>query len=169
MANQSSSQGSAGAGSGGRSAPALDTLDNQILEELTRDGRMSIRTLAGRLNISRTAAYTRVDRLVEAGVISGFTAQISPSKAGLGTSAFVGLSIEQNAWREVANRLAATRYVEHVTLIAGDFDVLALVRTEDNTALRDLVFHHIQSLPGVTATRTWLIFDEFDVSHPPNR
>lgn len=169
MTNHSSSNRGAGTAAGGHSAPALDSVDNQIIDELTRDGRMSIRTMASRLNISRTSAYTRVDRLIEDGVITGFGARISPAKAGLGTSAFVGLSIEQNAWREVADRLAATRDVEHVTLIAGDFDVLALVRTRDNSALRDLVFHHIQSLPGVTATRTWLIFDEFDIAHQAAR
>lgn len=168
MVDQPSKRGSLPPRSAGHSAPALDSIDNRIVEELTRDGRMSIRSIATTVNISRTNAYARVDRLIEEGVITGFSARISPRRAGFGTSAFVGLSIEQNAWREVAQKLAQTRYVEHVTLLAGDFDVLALVRTEDNSALRDLVFNELQSLKGVTGTRTWLIFDEFDGSHPPS-
>ena len=167
MAIHPSSRGGSGAGRAGRPAPARDELDNTIIEELTRDGRQSVRALASRVNVSRSSIHTRVDRLIEDGVITGFSARIAPSTAGLGTSAFVGLTIEQNTWREVSTRLATMRHVEHVTLISGDFDVLVLVRTEDNSALRDLVFHDIQSLPGVVSSRTWLIFDEFDTTRPP--
>ncbi|QGK70103.1 winged helix-turn-helix transcriptional regulator [Allosaccharopolyspora coralli] len=167
MAIRSSGRGGSGQDRAGRPAPGRDELDNTIIEELTRDGRQSVRALAGRLNLSRSSVHARVERLVQDGVVAGFSARIDPAAAGLGTSAFVGLSIEQNAWREVSARLAAMRHVEHVTLISGEFDVLVLVRTEDNASLRDLVFHDIQSLPGVTASRTWLIFDEFDMTHPP--
>lgn len=59
-------------------------------------------------------------------------------------------------------RLRQVRYVEHAALLAGDHDVLALVRAPDNAALRHLVLNEVQGIPGVLATRTWLIFDEFD-------
>ena len=68
----------------GRSARALDDVDRRILAELTRDGRVSVRTLAERVHVSRANAYARVDRLVGDGVITGYTAQIDPERAGLG-------------------------------------------------------------------------------------
>ena len=49
-----------------RSAP-LDEVDRRILDELVRDGRTSIRTLAERIHISRTNAYARVERLLATG------------------------------------------------------------------------------------------------------
>ncbi|NHW87515.1 AsnC family transcriptional regulator, partial [Escherichia coli] len=49
-------------GETGRSAVALDEVDRRILDELTRDGRLSIRTLAERVHVSRTNAYARVER-----------------------------------------------------------------------------------------------------------
>jgi DNA-binding Lrp family transcriptional regulator len=51
-------------------------------------------------------------------------------------------------------------YVEHVSMLGADFDVLVLVRAPDNAALRDLVLDRIQGVPGVRTTRTWLVFDE---------
>ena len=90
------------AGRSGRSARPLDDADRRILGELVRDARTSIRTLAERIHISRANAYARVDRLLADGVITGFSARISPERAGLGTSAYVSLSIEQNSWREVS-------------------------------------------------------------------
>lgn len=140
----------------------LDPIDHKILFELSRDGRMSMRSLAEKLHISRANAYARVDRLVGHGVITGFTARLDPERIGLGTSAYVMVTIEQNTWREVSRRLRAIRYVDHVTLVGGDFDVLVLVRAPDNAALRHLVLEQIQDIPGVKATRTWLVFDEVD-------
>jgi DNA-binding Lrp family transcriptional regulator len=144
----------------GRLVRPLDGPDRLILSELIRDARTSIRSLAERVHISRANAYARVDRLVADGVITGFSAQIAHERAGLGTSAYVSLSIEQNSWREVSACLGRLPYVEHVSMLGADFDVLVLVRAPDNAALRDLVLDRIQSIPGVQTTRTWLVFDE---------
>ncbi|HZX99837.1 MAG TPA: Lrp/AsnC family transcriptional regulator [Dermatophilaceae bacterium] len=144
----------------GRSVRPLDGPDRLILSELIRDARTSIRSLAERVHISRANAYARVDRLVAEGVITGFSAQIAHERAGLGTSAYVSLSIEQNSWREVSALLGRLPYVEHVSMLGADFDVLVLVRAPDNAALRDLVLDRIQAIPGVQTTRTWLVFDE---------
>ncbi|MGN9778299.1 Lrp/AsnC family transcriptional regulator [Micromonospora sp. H33] len=146
----------------GRSARALDEVDRRILAELVRDGRTSVRTLAERIHISRTNAYARVERLMRDGVITGFRAQVAPEGAGLGTSAYIAIQIEQNTWREVSAELARVRYIEHAALLGGDHDVLALVRAPDNATLRDVVLSRVQSIPGVLSTRTWLVFHEFD-------
>lgn len=144
----------------GRLVRPLDGPDRRILSELIRDARISIRSLAERVHISRANAYARVDRLLADGVITGFSAQIAHERAGLGTSAYVSLSIEQNSWREVSSRLGRLPYVEHVSMLGADFDVLVLLRAPDNIALRDLVLDRIQAIPGVQTTRTWLVFDE---------
>ncbi|MER6283485.1 Lrp/AsnC family transcriptional regulator [Streptomyces sviceus] len=144
----------------GRTAVPLDDIDRQILARLLRDGRVSVRALAEDVHISRANAYTRIGRLVAEEVITGFTAQLNPQRAGLGTSAYVTLTIEQNAWRDISQELRDMPYVEHVALVTGDFDVLVLVRAPDNLALRRVVLESIQAVPGVRSTRTWLVFDE---------
>ena len=160
MNDQASVRQSSRTSRAGRSVRPLDGPDRLILSELIRDARTSIRSLAERVHISRANAYARVDRLVADGVITGFSAQIAHERAGLGTSAYVSLSIEQNSWREVSARLGQLPYVEHVSMLGADFDVLVLVRAPDNAALRDLVLDRIQAIPGVQTTRTWLVFDE---------
>ncbi|WP_406069878.1 Lrp/AsnC family transcriptional regulator [Micromonospora sp. NBC_01638] len=155
------------AGGTGRSAGPPDEVDRRILRELVRDGRLSIRTLAERVHVSRTNAYARVERLVRDGVITGFRARVAPEPAGLGTSAYLALTIEQNTWREVSEELARVRYVEHVALLSGEHDVLALVRAPDNATLRDVVLDRVQSIAGVLSTRSWLVFEEFDGTQSP--
>lgn len=123
---------------------------------------MSIRTLAERVHVSRANAYARINRLLSDGVITGFSAEINAERAGLETSAYVLLTIQQNTWREVASALAALPFIEHYALVGGDFDVLALVRAPNNAELRHVVLERIHEVPGVRSTRTWLIFDEHD-------
>lgn len=146
----------------GRLAARLDRVDRAILAEVLADARISIRALAEKVHISRANAYSRMNRLVSDGVVSGFTARLDPQRAGLGTSAYVMITIEQNAWRSVLEGLREISYIEHFALLGGDFDILALVRAPDNESLRHVVLGSVQEIAGVRSTRTWLVFDEAD-------
>ncbi|WP_281177332.1 Lrp/AsnC family transcriptional regulator [Luteipulveratus mongoliensis] len=138
----------------------MDDADRRMLRELVTDARLSVRTLAERLHISRANAYARLDRLQSSGVITGFTARFAPERAGLATTAYVSVNIEQNTWRTVSAELAELPYVESIALLASEFDVLVLVHAPDNATLRSLVLERVQAIPGVLATRTWLAFEE---------
>jgi DNA-binding Lrp family transcriptional regulator len=150
-------------------APArvqLDEVDRRLIRELTKDGRISMLALAERAHVSRTHVYARVERLQQAGVIEGFTARINMEKAGFATSALIALSIQQDSWRGLAQKLKTLRYVERFALVGGDFDVIVVVRTPDNATLRDVVLERIHSLAGIRASRTWLMFEECDSLQP---
>lgn len=146
----------------GQVAPALDETDRAIVTELRRDGRLSVRALAERVHVSRATAYSRLERLHRDGVITGYAAQVDADKLGLATAAYVAVSIEQGVWREVLDALGHLPGVEKVALVGAEFDMLVEVRARDNHELRDVVLGQIQALPGVRATRTWLVFDEWE-------
>jgi len=141
----------------------LDATDRRIVDSLVKDGRLSIRTLAQNLHISRANAYARLERLISAGVIRGFRADVDPTALGLSTSAFLTINLRQGEWRDVSSRLTAIPGIVHIALVGGDFDVIALVRARDNADLRRIVLDEIHGIPGVLSTRTLLVFEE---SHP---
>ncbi|WP_066640619.1 Lrp/AsnC family transcriptional regulator [Serinicoccus hydrothermalis] len=151
-----------GARPAGQVAADLDDTDRAIVAELRRDGRLSVRALAERVHISRATAYTRLERLHRDKVITGYAAQVDPDKLGLATAAYVSVSIEQGSWREVLDALEVLPGVERVALVGAEFDMLVEVRARDNHELRDVVLGRIQGVPGVRATRTWLIFEEWE-------
>ncbi|MEV0274977.1 Lrp/AsnC family transcriptional regulator [Streptomyces sp. NPDC057654] len=152
------------AGSGGRPpARPLDDIDRDILRMLQADGRASIRSVAERVHISRANAYARINRLIDDGVIRGFSARVDQERAGQGASAYITLKIVQNSWRSVREKLQALPGATHIALVSGDFDVLLLVHTEDNRALRELVLTRLQSMEEVLSTRTLLVFEETDL------
>ncbi|MFJ4770692.1 Lrp/AsnC family transcriptional regulator [Streptomyces uncialis] len=138
----------------------LDAIDRDILQILQTDGRASIRSVAERVHVSRANAYARINRLVEDGVIRGFGARIDHERAGQGASAYITLKIVQNSWRTVREQLRALPGAAHIALVSGDFDVLLLVHSPDNRALRELVLTRLQAIPEVLSTRTLLVFEE---------
>jgi len=144
----------------------LDRVDRSILRLLQQDGRASIRSVAERVHVSRANAYARISRMVEDGVIRGFTARVDHEKAGQGASAYITLKIVQNSWRTVREQLLGLPGVAHIALVGGEFDVLLLVHTADNHALRELVLGRIQSIPEVLGTQTLLVFEETDQVPP---
>ncbi|WP_369252444.1 Lrp/AsnC family transcriptional regulator [Streptomyces sp. R41] len=146
-------------------APArpLDAIDQDILQMLQADGRASIRSVAERVHVSRANAYARINRLIEDGVIRGFGARVNHERAGQGTSAYITLKIVQNSWRTVREQLRVLPGADHIALVGGDFDVLLLVHTPDNKALRELVLTRLQAIPEVLSTRTLLVFEEEDL------
>ncbi|WP_329618241.1 Lrp/AsnC family transcriptional regulator [Streptomyces brevispora] len=150
----------------GRIPPArpLDSIDRAILRLLQTDGRASIRSVADRVHVSRANAYARINRLIDDGVIRGFSARVNHERAGQGASAYITLKIVQNSWRTVREQLQALPGATHIALVSGDFDVLLLVHTQDNQSLRDLVLTRIQSIPEVLSTRTLLVFEETDLA-----
>ncbi|GAA1922660.1 Lrp/AsnC family transcriptional regulator [Streptomyces sodiiphilus] len=141
----------------------LDPIDTAILRLLQADGRASVRSVAEQVHISRANAYARINRLVEDGVIRGFSARVDHERAGQGASAYITLKIVQESWRTVRAKLRELPGAAHIALVSGDFDVLLLVHTRDNRALRELVLTRIQAIPEVISTRTLLVFEETDL------
>lgn len=147
----------------------LDAVDHRIVAELQADARLSGRALAERVMISRANAYARLERLVADGVITGFSARVDPAKVGLTTSAYVTLTVRQSNWRDLQERLRTIPEVRHMALLGGEFDVMLLVRAAGNDALRRVVLEQLQALPGVIATRTFLIFEDAEnLPAPPH-
>src|ERR1700689_1441262 len=95
-------------------AVVLDSIDRRILDLLSADGRASVREVAERARIGRATAYTRIQRLQDAGVIRGFTVVLDPRRAGVGLAAYVYVKIDQHAWRTLGHVVARLPGVEHV-------------------------------------------------------
>lgn len=151
--------------SAGRMAP-LDDVDLAIIDALRHDGRMSMRALATALHISRANVYQRIERLEREQVITGYTISVDPERCGQSLSAYLYLKISQHSWKVLREKLLHIPEVDHGALVAGDYDIVLIVRTRDAAALRDLVLTRLQAIPEVLGTQTVLIFDELDPLRP---
>lgn len=137
----------------------IDAIDRRIIAELGKDARLSIRSLAELVHISRTAAHTRLGRLLEHGVITGFSANVDREALGLGITAIVIVKVDAD-WPTVSEALAALPFVEKAQALAGDIDILLTVSAPDHDALSETILRRIHSTPGVASTRSYMILEE---------
>jgi DNA-binding Lrp family transcriptional regulator len=67
----------------------LDQTDERILTELTEHARATFAEIGQKVNLSAPAVKRRVDRMLDSGVIKGFTTVIDRNALGWNTEAFV--------------------------------------------------------------------------------
>ena len=67
----------------------LDETDERILAELADNARATFAEIGGRVNLSAPAVKRRVDRMLDNGVIRGFTTVIDRNALGWNTEAYV--------------------------------------------------------------------------------
>jgi Lrp/AsnC family transcriptional regulator, leucine-responsive regulatory protein len=71
----------------------LDEIGWKILQELQENARLSFAELGRRVGLSIPAVTERVRRMEDAGIITGYHADIDPEKVGLPITAFIRMNI----------------------------------------------------------------------------
>jgi Lrp/AsnC family leucine-responsive transcriptional regulator len=140
----------------------LDDFDRKIIAVLRQDGRISVTDLAQRIGLSKTPCQVRLRRLIEFGVIRGFTALVDPAKLGLDHVAFAEVKLSDTREAALAEFNAAVQRipeVEECHMIASSFDYLLKVRTPDIRRYRMVLGEKISSLPHVASTSTYVAME----------
>ncbi len=140
--------------------PTVDERDLQLIKSLEDDGRKPWRQIAAELDVSEATVYLRVKRLVEEGVLKGFTVRVDPSKLGLGATAYVLLRVRADSSTKVKEAIKTLPYVVEAHETTGPHNfllkVLAPTQREVSRVLEDLA-----SLPGILEVISILSLGEF--------
>ncbi|MGN6123440.1 MAG: Lrp/AsnC family transcriptional regulator [Sphingomonas oligoaromativorans] len=140
----------------------LDSFDHQIIDALTRDGRMTVTELARQVGLSKTPCQVRLRRLIDEGVIRGFRALVDAGKLGMDHIAFATVKLSdtrEKALTEFNQAVRKIREVEECHMIASNFDYLLKVRTTDIRKYRIVLGEKISSLPHVASTSTFVAME----------
>jgi DNA-binding Lrp family transcriptional regulator len=138
----------------------IDDVDRAILTALVHDGRIPYSELAARCHISRSTAHSRVDRLRRMGAITGFTVTLDPTILGYGICALVFLKITQHGWRAARDAIVEVPGVESLMMCAGEYDLIATVRSPDMAHFRDTLLSQLHSIDDVLGSSTAFVLDE---------
>jgi len=71
----------------------LDQVGWHILEELQKNGRTSFAELGRRVGLTLPAVAERVRKMEDAGIITGYRAEVDPARIGLPITAFIRISV----------------------------------------------------------------------------
>ncbi|MEO8828450.1 Lrp/AsnC family transcriptional regulator [Lapillicoccus sp.] len=134
--------------------PVLDEVSKSIIERLQDDGRQPFATIGRAVGLSEAAVRQRVQKLIDADVMQ-IVAVTDPLQVGFTRQAMIGIRVSGDT-TEVAGALCDMPDVSYVVTTAGSFDLLVEVVCEDDGHLLDLLMGRIRTLPGVTATETFV-------------
>jgi DNA-binding Lrp family transcriptional regulator len=148
-----------------------DEIDIRILQKLAQDGRATNHEIGEYAGLSPSAACRRVQALEQKGVIRGYAAIIDERALGVGTTAFVRVTLERQSGRSLEAFEKAVANCPHVLacyLMAGDFDYLLRVCVHDISEYE--VFHkkYLSQFPGVARIETTFAVREVVAARPEN-
>jgi DNA-binding Lrp family transcriptional regulator len=142
----------------------IDQTDLELLRLLTTDGRATYAFLATQVGLSVAATKRRVDRLRDARVITGFTAQIDYSKLGWSVEAFTEVRfLGRTGPKEMLESIKKIPEVQRVSTLAGDPDTLIQLRAHNHDHLQDVI-STLRQTGGTVGTKTLIVLGNWQRS-----
>lgn len=145
----------------------LTESDRRILKALQDDSRISNQELAERAGMSASACWRRVRLLEQAGVISGYSAALDASRAGLSFAAIVHVSLTRHEAAHVATfieKVAARTEVLECFATTGEADYHLRVVCRDKDAYNEFLESFLFRLPGIAHVRTNLVLKDIKLN-----
>jgi DNA-binding Lrp family transcriptional regulator len=137
--------------------PALDATDWRILRELQANGRITNVELAERVGITPPPCLRRVRALEQAGLITGYTAELDAKMAGFDLVAFALVALHSQAEAELRtfeNRLLQWPIVRESYMLAGESDYVLKCIAPDLPTFQDFVVRELTSAPNIASVKT---------------
>ena len=132
---------------------ALDGLDRAIIGILRTDGRAPLSKIAALLSVSRATVQTRLDRLLEAGAVLGFTVRLRKNEEGSAVRAIMSIAVAGKSTAKVIKSLRGVPELQSLYTTNGVWDLIAEIRAE-NLQDFDRVLRMVRETEGVSNSET---------------
>lgn len=136
----------------------LDDLDRRLIAILRANSRTPVAVLARDLDVNRSTVTSRIERLVDAGVIEGFTIRLSNEVDRDAIRGVTTIATEPRSGQDVVREIRGYPEVERLHSTTGAWDLVVQLRCSSLSDF-DLVLERIRAIPGVRDTQTSLLFN----------
>jgi Lrp/AsnC family transcriptional regulator, leucine-responsive regulatory protein len=137
----------------------MDSTDLEILGLLEENARRTMGDVAERVALSTSAVKRRIDRMEQAGVITGYTVVVDHAKIGRPIQAFTEVRFAGTAdMGDIRSTALGLPEVQAVFATAGDPDALVWIRVPDVERLGKVI-ELLRRSGRVTGTKTLMVLD----------
>ena len=134
---------------------AIDNVDRELILELQKDCRVSLKELAQIFNMGKTTMHRRIKNLISSRIIE-LTAIPNMVSLGYVEEFFMGIDTELNGLERVAAAIAKYPQVGTVGIYSGQTQLVVSVLAASSNDLITLVNEEISQIPGIKRV-DWLI------------
>lgn len=149
---------------------ALDRRDIQILQILTAEGRISKSEIARRVNLSPSPCWERIKRLEDAGLITGYHAEIDLNRLAPHVVIFVVVELDAHraeSFRVFERAIAAYPEISQCWAIGGGIDYLLQVVAADIPRYQRMIDALLDAKVGLKRYFTYVVTKEVKSGPPP--
>ena len=130
----------------------IDNLDRGILNALMENARTPYAELAKVFNVSPGTIHVRVEKMKQAGIITGACIQVSPKKLGYDVCCFIGIILKSA--KDYPSALARLEEVVEAYYTTGHYSIFIKVMTRSIDALQHVLINKIQTIDEIQSTET---------------
>ena len=134
----------------------MDDLDRSLIAALRHDGRAPLSKLADILGVSRRTIQNRLDRLMEEGVITGFTVRTRELPDERKVRAVAMLEVVGRHTPSVVRQLRQVSEIVSLYTTNGAWDLVAEIETRDLVEF-DKVLARMRGVDGIARSDTSLL------------
>lgn len=141
----------------------IDETDRAILRVLMADGGLNAKEVGTRVGLSQPAAWRRIRRLEEGGIIRGRQIVLDREKLGFGVVVFLGLRLAVKGRLDLAAFERAVQAIPEVQLVQhvlGVYDYRLKIVARDLPDFERILRRRIMTLPGIGAVESNVMLTE---------
>ena len=137
----------------------LDEMDIKILQLLQDHGRISIKELSGKLNLSPTPIFERIKKMESSGIIDHYSAIINPDKLGRKLNAFAHISFKDHSKELITDfeeKILTLPEVQECHYVTGGADFIIKIQVKDIDQYREFVTEKLIGIPNIAKIESFL-------------
>ena len=134
----------------------LDELDLEIISHLQKDARIQYRKLVEVTGKSLGTISNRIQKMIDTGVLKGWTVQVDPEKLGYDLTIIINIQIDVKYLDSVNNHLSSIPELIAIYNVTGEFDITAIARVRTRKHL-DAVIHKILATDHIRRTSSNMV------------
>lgn len=135
----------------------LDEVDQDILNLLSQNSRMSYMEIGKKVNLSRVAVKSRIQAMENEGIIEQYSIIVNPQKVGRTVSAFFEIEVQPDHLYEVASLLSNKESVTDIYQMTGSSKLHVHAVMELNEDLERFLKEELYTMPGIVNIQCNLI------------
>lgn len=133
----------------------IDNLDKSILTTLQSNARISYAEMAKSFGVSPATIHVRIEKLRQAGIITGTHVHVDTRKLGFDVCCFIGINLARAGdYPSALAQLRALPEVIEAHYTTGKYSIFVKVMVPSIDDLQQLLINKIQSITEVQATET---------------
>ena len=133
----------------------LDELDRGILNALMENARTPYAELAKVFTVSPGTIHVRVEKMKQAGIITGAHITVNPRRSGYDVCCFIGIILKSDKdYPSALKKLESIEEVVEAYYTTGHYSIFIKIMCRSIDSLQHVLINKIQTIDEIQSTET---------------